>query len=103
MSSVIAGYKMLDASASTATGNGFDFSEAGQTTFTVKSTGVTSGATVLIEGSDFEGNWSTASTIAVTTTGNKSATVVGYYHQYRARISSYTDGTHSVCGSGISF
>jgi hypothetical protein len=103
MAATIQFNKMLDGASSTATGTAFDFTECGQTTFTVTSTGVTTGATVLIEGSDCEGNFSTATTIAVTAAGSKSATVVGYYHQYRAKVSSYTDGTHKVNGSGISY
>jgi hypothetical protein len=66
----------------------------------VKATAVTTGGTVLIEGSHNGTDWFPLATAAVTATGNTTGVVTGPIGKYwRVNLSARTDGTYSVAAS----
>lgn len=66
-------------------------------TIEVVSTGVTSGATIVVEGSISGSGWDTIATFTISANGSAFARYKdAAYRLYQARPTSYTDGTHAV-------
>jgi hypothetical protein len=66
----------------------------------IKATGITTGGTVLIEGSHDGTNWYPLATAAISATGNTTGVVTGPVGKYwRVNLSARTDGTYSVAAS----
>jgi hypothetical protein len=66
-------------------------------TVEVLSSGVATGATILVEGSLSKQNWDLIAQFTVSSNGSGFARFTNAaYRYYRARASSYTDGTYTV-------
>jgi hypothetical protein len=57
---------------------------------------VTTGGTVVIQGSHDNVNWATLATQAVSANGLLTGTITGPFKYYRANVTVRTDGTYSV-------
>lgn len=62
----------------------------------ILSAAITTGGTVLIQGSYDGTNWTTLATQAVSANGVLTGTLTGPFKFYRANLSARTDGTYSV-------
>jgi hypothetical protein len=92
------GAASADLSAVTATGagSGVQAPNARYSIWQVTAASVTSGGTVLIQGSLDGTNWYTVSTVTVSANGTQHV-VVAYAHPYlRSNVSARTDGTYTT-------
>ena len=86
----------LSAVTSTGAGSAVDAGNASQSVWQITSASVTTGGTVLVQGSLDGTNWYTLSTTAVST-NTTTGVVVSSTHTYlRANVSARTDGTYTV-------
>jgi hypothetical protein len=88
--------KLLDAAVATGAGTNYGTAPYRFYTFTCISTGVTTGATVKVQGTDFGGNVVPLASFTANATANLAANWVGPVQNVKANITAYTDGTHTV-------
>jgi hypothetical protein len=88
---------ILDGVGATGASTDYDVQNYVDKTFYIVASGVTTGATVLIQTSPDNSNWSTISTNVVTGNGTTEIAVTGMFHRFiRANVSSWTDGAYTV-------
>jgi len=86
----------LNAVVTTATGDAVEGSTGDGSSWVITGASVTTGGTVLIEGSLDGTTWATLSTTSVGATGSTAVSVTGRWAWLRARVSARTDGTFTV-------
>jgi len=96
MASVVFKHQLLEAVVSTVTSDAVDVKRQIEMTFYFVATGVSTGATIVIEAQDDFGNWIIIHTEAIAATGNTFADISGAHSNVRARVSAWTDGTYTV-------
>jgi hypothetical protein len=97
-------YILMSGANSVQTGTAADSSQYALHTFTVSGTGITTGATVRVEGIDCLGNIVLINSFTMTSANPvQGFTIQAVYPQIRARISAYTDGTYAVTYAAASY
>jgi len=91
---------LVSAVAATAQGTQFQCPNQREHTFTVISTAVTSGATIVLQMVDFGNNTCTLQTISSTANASNAYTFAGCFQAVNAKVSAYTDGVHTVNYAG---
>lgn len=86
----------LAAVTTTGAGAAITASNAQSSTWQIIATGVTTGGTVLIEGSLDGTNWYSLSSTAVSATGSTGVSVASQHTFLRSNLSARTDGTYTV-------
>lgn len=86
----------LSAVATTGAGAGVTANNASASVWEIIATGVTTGGTVLIQGSVDGTNWYTISSTTVSATGNTGVSVTGPHPYLRSNVSARTDGTYTT-------
>jgi hypothetical protein len=100
----IQNFILLSGANSVQTGTAVDSSQYALHTFNVSGTGITTGATVRIEGLDCLGNAVLINSFAMTSANPaQTFSLQAAFPQIRAHISAYTDGTYAATYTGISY
>lgn len=86
----------LDAVTATGAGSAINAAIGDGSSWTITATSVTSGGTVLIQGSLDGTNWATLSTTSVTANGTTGVAITSRWAYLRANVSGRTDGTYTV-------
>ena len=86
----------LSAVVTTGAGTAVDGSSGDGSSWVITAASVTTGGTVLIQGSLDGTNYATLSTTAVSANGSTAVSVTGRWTHLRANVSARTDGTYTV-------
>ena len=86
----------LSAVTTTGAGSSIEASDADGATVQITAASVTSGGTVLVQGSLDGSNWATLSTTAVSASGTTGVSVTGRWAYLRTNVSARTDGTYTT-------
>ena len=94
--------KLLAGVTGTGAGSSFDITSLDTFSLFYESNTVTSGATVVIQVDDMDGNWHILDSQTVSADGLIFVQKTGAFINIRANVTAYTDGTHTVSIVGIS-
>jgi hypothetical protein len=88
--------RLIDGASATGVGAIYDVEGYRGFTFTTISTGVTTGATIKVQATDFEDNVVSIISFTANATGNLANNWYGPLKTVKGNITAYTDGTHTL-------